>query len=92
MLNGTSSAGKSTLTRALQARLGGPWLGVGIDTGVFALPKAYRDLPHWAEIFRYVPAEAGSDPPFRSRPVRSGTGSSRGCTEWSRRSPTRGCG
>ncbi|HKF84845.1 MAG TPA: AAA family ATPase [Candidatus Limnocylindrales bacterium] len=65
VLNGTSSAGKSTLTRALQTRLGGPWLGVGIDTVVFALPKAYRDLPHWAEIFRYVPAEAGSDAPFR---------------------------
>ena len=45
VLNGTSSAGKSTLSRALQARLDGAWLGIGIDTVVFALPKAYLDLP-----------------------------------------------
>jgi chloramphenicol 3-O phosphotransferase len=65
VLNGTSSAGKSTLLRALQARLDGAWLGVGIDTVVFALPKAYLDLPLWAEVFRYVPAEPGSKAPFR---------------------------
>ena len=65
VLNGTSSAGKSTLTRALQARLEGPWLGVGIDTVVFALPTAYLNQPGWAEVFRYVPAEPGSTVPFR---------------------------
>jgi chloramphenicol 3-O phosphotransferase len=65
VLNGTSSAGKSTLTRALQARLDGPWLGVGIDTVVFALPTAYLNPPRWAEVFRYVPAEPGSHAPFR---------------------------
>jgi chloramphenicol 3-O phosphotransferase len=65
VLNGTSSAGKSMLLRALQAHLPGPWLGVGIDTVVFALPRAYLDPPHWAEVFRYVPAEPGSAAPFR---------------------------
>ena len=65
MLNGTSSSGKSTLVRALQAQLDGPWLGVGIDTVVFALPKAYLDPPLWGEVFRYVPAEPGSSAPFR---------------------------
>ena len=65
VLNGTSSSGKSTLVRALQARLDGPWLGVGIDTVVYALPKAYLDLPGWADVFRYVPAESGSPAPFR---------------------------
>ena len=65
VLNGTSSAGKSTLSRALQARLDGAWLGIGIDTVVFALPKAYLDLPLWGEVFRYVPAEPGSHAPFR---------------------------
>lgn len=65
VLNGTSSSGKSTLAKALQARLGGPWLVVGIDTVVFALPKAYLDQPLWSEVFRYVPAEAGSAAPFR---------------------------
>ena len=65
VLNGTSSAGKSTLMRALQARLDGPWLGVGIDTVVFALPKRYLDPPAWGEVFRYVPAEDGAAAPFR---------------------------
>lgn len=65
VLNGTSSSGKSTLTRALQARLDGAWLGVGIDTVVYALPKAYLDQPRWSEVFRYVPAESGSHAPYR---------------------------
>lgn len=65
VLNGTSSAGKSTLLRALQARLEGPWLGVGLDTIVFALPTAYLDQPGWSEVFRYVPADPGGVAPFR---------------------------
>ena len=56
MLNGTSSSGKSTLAKALQARLDGPWLGVGIDTVVFALPKAYLDQPL---LGRGLPVRAG---------------------------------
>src|SRR4029078_7348432 len=65
VLNGTSSSGKSTLSRALQARLDGPWLGIGIDTVVFALPSGDLNPPRWAEVFRYVPPEPGSDAPFR---------------------------
>ena len=65
VLNGTSSAGKSTLIRALQPRLDGAWLGVGIDTVVFSLPRAYLNPPLWGEVFRYVPAEPGSAAPFR---------------------------
>ena len=65
VLNGTSSSGKSTLMRALQARLDGAWLGVGIDTVVFALPKRYLDQPLWSEVFRYVDAEPGAEAPFR---------------------------
>ncbi len=65
VLNGTSSSGKSTLMRALQARLEGAWLGVGIDTVVYALPKRYLDQPLWSEVFRYVDAEPGADAPFR---------------------------
>ena len=65
VLNGTSSSGKSTLMRALQARLDGAWLGVGIDTVVFALPKRYLDQPLWAEVFRYVDAGPEVDAPFR---------------------------
>ena len=65
VLNGTSSSGKSTLMRALQARLDGAWLGVGIDTVVFALPKRYLDQPLWSEVFRYVDPEPGAEAPFR---------------------------
>jgi chloramphenicol 3-O phosphotransferase len=65
VLNGTSSSGKSTLTRALQARLDGAWLGIGIDTVVFSLPKAYLDPPLWGKVFRYVPVEPGGTAPFR---------------------------
>jgi chloramphenicol 3-O phosphotransferase len=66
VLNGTSSSGKSTLARALQACLDGPWLVVGIDTVVFALPRAWLNPPLWSDVFRYVPTD-GDDPtvPFR---------------------------
>ena len=65
VLNGTSSSGKSTLIRALQAQLDGPWVAIGIDTVVFALPSAYLDQPRWSEVFRYVPTAPGSAAPFR---------------------------
>jgi chloramphenicol 3-O phosphotransferase len=38
VLNGTSSVGKTTLGRALQAQLDGIWLLFGIDTLIEALP------------------------------------------------------
>lgn len=41
LLNGTSSAGKTTLAKALQDALPTPYLLVGIDTVVFALPGRY---------------------------------------------------
>lgn len=66
VLNGTSSSGKSTLAKALQAALPEPALAVGIDTFVFALPKRYLDQPLWSEVFRYVRDDATSpDGPFR---------------------------
>jgi len=54
LLNGTSSAGKSTLAKTLQAALPEPYLHVGIDTMVFALPKRYLNPPFWHEVFRYI--------------------------------------
>lgn len=53
ILNGTSSAGKSTLAKALQTCLSEPYLHLGIDTVIFALPKRYLYPPHWHEVFRY---------------------------------------
>lgn len=38
ILNGTSSSGKSTLARALQAALPGAWLHFGVDDFIRALP------------------------------------------------------
>jgi len=61
LLNGTSSAGKSTLAKALQTVLSEPYLHVGIDTLVFALPKRYLYPPLWQEVFKYTWPPAGSD-------------------------------
>lgn len=59
ILNGTSSAGKSSLAKALQAQLADPYLHLGIDTIVFALPKRYLNPPLWHEIFQYTWPEPG---------------------------------
>ena len=64
LLNGTSSSGKSTLVRALQERLPEPWIEIGIDRFVFALPKRYLDQPLWSEVFRYVRPDGRADGPF----------------------------
>src|ERR1700761_8913241 len=40
VLNGGSSVGKSTIARCLQAVLPEPWLTVGVDTLITALPMA----------------------------------------------------
>jgi chloramphenicol 3-O phosphotransferase len=65
VLNGTSSSGKSTLAKALQAALPDPWLVIGIDTFVFALPRRYLDQPGWSEVFRYVRPDDATEGPFR---------------------------
>lgn len=42
VLNGGSSSGKTGIVRCLQAVLPDPWLAVGVDTFVDALPAAIR--------------------------------------------------
>jgi chloramphenicol 3-O phosphotransferase len=64
-MNGTSSSGKTTLAHALQAALPEPWLEIGLDRFVFALPKRYLDQPLWSDVFRYVPLEGDPDGRFR---------------------------
>lgn len=54
ILNGTSSAGKSTLAKALQAQFDTPYLHAGIDNYIFMLPKKYLNPPLWDAIFHYV--------------------------------------
>lgn len=45
VLNGGSSAGTSTLARALQETLPRPWLTFGVDTFIAALPPALMTSP-----------------------------------------------
>lgn len=45
LLNGGSSAGKSTLARALQALLPEPWLSLGVDDLIRAAPPSMEDTP-----------------------------------------------
>lgn len=54
LLNGTSSAGKTSLAKALQRSWPGPLLAVGIDTVVFALPGRWLNPPGWHEVFVYT--------------------------------------
>ncbi|MVO87612.1 chloramphenicol phosphotransferase CPT [Streptomyces sp. p1417] len=42
VLNGGSSSGKSGIARCLQAELSEPWLSLGVDTFVAALPAAMQ--------------------------------------------------
>jgi chloramphenicol 3-O phosphotransferase len=50
-LNGCTSAGKSSLARALQQRLPGAWLRIGIDDGFAMLGSRYAGHPqgYWFE-------------------------------------------
>ncbi len=45
LLNGGSSAGKSTLARQLQALLPEPWLSLGVDDLIRAAPPSMEDTP-----------------------------------------------
>jgi chloramphenicol 3-O phosphotransferase len=55
LLNGTSSAGKTTLAKALQDALPTPYLVIGIDTVVFALPNRYvNEAAYWQQVYRYT--------------------------------------
>ncbi|GAB2676713.1 chloramphenicol phosphotransferase CPT family protein [Thalassiella azotivora] len=52
VLNGTSSAGKSTLLRAVQDAEDAPWLDLGLDRFLGTLPRRYLG-PRWPEVQRY---------------------------------------
>lgn len=50
LLNGTSSAGKSSIVRALQALMPQPYLDAGLDRFLWMLPGRYLDDPLWQEV------------------------------------------
>jgi chloramphenicol 3-O phosphotransferase len=51
LVNGASSAGKTSLLRAIQAIMPRPFLNAGIDLFVRMLPEHYVDTPLWPQVF-----------------------------------------
>lgn len=50
LLNGASSAGKTSIVTALQDMLDAPFLDAGIDKFIWMLPRRYRDRPLWDDV------------------------------------------
>jgi chloramphenicol 3-O phosphotransferase len=50
ILNGTSSSGKTSLLKAIQDTFDEPFLDLGIDKFIFAMPERYLDHPLWNDI------------------------------------------
>lgn len=50
VLNGTASAGKTSICRALQSRMDAPYLNAGIDRFLGMLPGRYLERPLWADV------------------------------------------
>ncbi len=61
ILNGASSSGKTSLLKALQARLPEPYLNAGIDTFIWMLPERYLERPLWNDVLglAVAPGAAG---------------------------------
>jgi chloramphenicol 3-O phosphotransferase len=70
ILNGTSSAGKTTLAKTLQSFLDGAYLHLGIDEFANAMPPGYRGTePPADEGLLIVPAGTGDGPRAEIGPV-----------------------
>ena len=65
VIYGTSSSGKTTLVRALQAAMPDLWLEMGIDRFAYALPGRINGQPTWPLLFPYVRPDGRSDGPFK---------------------------
>lgn len=50
LLNGTSSAGKSSIIKCLQEKLKQPYLDMGLDKFLYMLPNQYFKQPLWNEV------------------------------------------
>lgn len=61
VLNGGSSSGKSGIVRCLQAVLPGPWLAIGVDMLVDAMPVAMRASDSGIEFAPDGTVRVGSD-------------------------------
>jgi chloramphenicol 3-O phosphotransferase len=58
ILNGTSSSGKTSMVKALQALAPEPYLDAGLDRFLWMLPKRYLDRPLWDDVLGLA-SEAG---------------------------------
>ncbi len=59
LLNGTSSAGKTSILKELQRILPEPYLDAGIDKFIWMLPPRYLDRPLWDDVLGRA-VEAGA--------------------------------
>lgn len=71
LLNGASSAGKTSILLALQQVLDTPHLDAGIDKFLWMLPKRYLDVPLWHGVFEYTWREQGNtkEPSIQAGPL-----------------------
>jgi len=58
-LNGTSSAGKSTVAHALRKKLQGTWLHVTLDSFFGLLPADFTEDPTWVDKFDWDKVHTG---------------------------------
>lgn len=56
LLNGTSSAGKSSTIQCLQEKLSQPYLDMGLDKFLYMLPDQYMKQPLWKDVWDHTSA------------------------------------
>lgn len=54
LLNGTSSAGKSSIIKHLQQKLQGPYIDMGLDKFLYMLPDQYMKQPLWKDVWDHT--------------------------------------
>lgn len=59
-LNGTSSAGKTTIVKALQTVFAEPYLNAGLDKFIFMLPNRYLNRPLWDDVLGLADQAGGT--------------------------------
>jgi chloramphenicol 3-O phosphotransferase len=72
ILNGTSSAGKSSIVHALQEIMDEPYLEAGFDKFLWMLPAKFLKRPLYLDVLDYEPVFSGGEPRRALRPRRIG--------------------
>ncbi len=66
LLNGASSAGKTSLIKILQDQLAEPYLDAGLDRFLWMLPRRYLDRPGWDDVLGLMDHAGPVGKPFIS--------------------------